>query len=182
MAHRIVIVFLAALLASTAYAQNIHVAARAGNIAEAEAVLKLIPTDINSTAAQYRVTPLHVAAKAGKAEMVSFLLSRGANIEAKDQYNMTPIFAAASNGHANVITILIKAGANPNAVADEKYRPIHLAIANGGANKEAAVRALVEGGANPNAVDSTGITPLATELKFWGKTPVADYLVSKGAK
>ena len=44
---------------------------------------------------QHNITPLHVAAKWGKANMVSLLLDKGANLEAKTRDGLTPLHCAA---------------------------------------------------------------------------------------
>ena len=47
--------------------------------------------------------------------MAEFLLSKGANIEAKDKNESTPLHTAAFNGKKEVAELFIKAGANINA-------------------------------------------------------------------
>lgn len=66
----------------------LHMAARRGNVAVAEALLDC-GADREARDKQGE-TPLHRAVKCGKAEMVAFLLSRGANIYAKGKKGLTP--------------------------------------------------------------------------------------------
>ena len=44
---------------------------------------------------QHNITPLHVAAKWGKSNMVGLLLDKGANLEAKTRDGLTPLHCAA---------------------------------------------------------------------------------------
>ncbi|WP_353279072.1 ankyrin repeat domain-containing protein [Wolbachia endosymbiont (group B) of Longitarsus flavicornis] len=53
-------------------------------------------------------TPLHWASKGGRLDVVEYLVSLGANIDAKDWYSKTPIDIARDNGHNNVINYLEK--------------------------------------------------------------------------
>lgn len=54
-------------------------------------------------------TALHIAASKGNKELVSLLLSRGAQVNATTTANQTPILMAACNGHTQVVQELIKA-------------------------------------------------------------------------
>ena len=47
---------------------------------------------------QHNITPLHVAAKWGKVNMVSLLLDKGAALEAKTRDGLTPLHCAARSG------------------------------------------------------------------------------------
>ena len=44
---------------------------------------------------QHNITPLHVAAKWGKGNMVGLLLDKGANLESKTRDGLTPLHCAA---------------------------------------------------------------------------------------
>lgn len=57
---------------------------------------------------QHNITPLHVACKWGKMAMVSLLLDKGANIEAKTRDGLTPLHCAARSGHDQVVDLLIE--------------------------------------------------------------------------
>ena len=44
---------------------------------------------------QHNITPLHVATKWGKGNMVGLLLAKGANLESKTRDGLTPLHCAA---------------------------------------------------------------------------------------
>jgi ankyrin repeat protein len=60
---------------------------------------------------QHNITPLHVAAKWGKTNMVSLLLEKGANIESKTRDGLTPLHCAARSGHEQVVDMMLERGA-----------------------------------------------------------------------
>lgn len=62
---------------------------------------------MEETAGENKQTPLHVASYEGKFEMVYFLLSHGANVEAKDGQGWTPLHCAAANFHLKICTLLL---------------------------------------------------------------------------
>lgn len=62
-------------------------------------------------AAKHNISPLHVAAKWGKTNMVALLLEKGANIESKTRDGLTPLHCAARSGHEQVVDMLLERGA-----------------------------------------------------------------------
>ena len=52
-----------------------------------------------------------MAAKWGKANMVSVLLDKNANLESKTRDGLTPLHCAARSGHENVVDLLLERGA-----------------------------------------------------------------------
>lgn len=60
---------------------------------------------------QHNITPLHVAAKWGKSNMVALLLEKGGNIESKTRDGLTPLHCAARSGHEQVVDMLLERGA-----------------------------------------------------------------------
>jgi ankyrin repeat protein len=67
-------------------------------------------SNVNSTTKEL-LTPMHFAAMMGQAEMVDFLLSKGANINAQDVDGATPLHLAISNSHLAVVKLLVQSGA-----------------------------------------------------------------------
>lgn len=60
---------------------------------------------------QHNISPLHVAAKWGKSNLVALLLERGAHIEAKTRDGLTPLHCAARSGHEQVVDMMLERGA-----------------------------------------------------------------------
>lgn len=56
---------------------------------------------------QHNITPLHVASKWGKLQMVEFLIDKGACIDSKTRDGLTPLHCAARSGHDQVVDILV---------------------------------------------------------------------------
>ncbi len=108
---------------------TIQEAAQAGDIASVSAFLKAgVPID--STEDYSGSTALHEAALYGQTEMVRFLLSKGANPQAKeisrfDTTGKTPLFSAAMHAHPEVVQILIDHGADARAKTSEDRTPLH---------------------------------------------------------
>lgn len=71
----------------------------------------LTPEDVNRTLPGGR-TPLNVAADYGHTELVEFLITQGANVNAQDKHGMTPLLSATYEGHAPCVKILLEQGAD----------------------------------------------------------------------
>ena len=71
---------------------------------------------------QHNITPLHVAAKWGKITLVTMLIEKGANIEAKTRDGLTPLHCAARSGHDAVVDLLLERGAPISAKSKVSLR------------------------------------------------------------
>ena len=76
-------------------------------------------------------TPLHYACSNDHFEIVEYLLSIGANIEAKDKMGKTPLHYACEEGHLHIIEYLISMGANIEAKDNYGNSIIHIASEHG---------------------------------------------------
>merc|ERR1711862_531885 len=56
-------------------------------------------------------SPLHLAADYGQLEVLEYLASQGADINAKDKHGISVILAAIWEGHANCVKFLLDKGA-----------------------------------------------------------------------
>lgn len=66
----------------------------------------------------YEASPLHMACRYGRSDLVQLLLSRGANvdIEVKGKNSGTPLQRAANMGNLSILRLLLEAGADINRV------------------------------------------------------------------
>ena len=103
-------------------AQELYTAAAAGNIPQAEALLKSHPDILNATIGNaYGSTPLHFATHNGRTEMVRMLLAAGANVNAVNRYGTLPLHDAAGPGHLEIVALLLE---NDSAVNVQDGRGI----------------------------------------------------------
>jgi ankyrin repeat protein len=56
-------------------------------------------------------TPLHSAAEEGHKDLVELLITKGANVNAKDEDGVTPLQYAKIEGHTGIVELLRKHGA-----------------------------------------------------------------------
>lgn len=63
-------------------------------------------------------TPLHMAARAGHAPMVAYLLDAGADIDHRSDKGLTPLYQAVTGGHPDTVRVLLERGADPEASVD----------------------------------------------------------------
>ena len=126
--------------------------------------------DIGSTA-------LHIAANAGRKDIVDFLIDKGAKVDAKDNIELTPLYYAAMHNYRDVVDLLIENDADINAKSDGNYTLLYYAIWE---NKKEPVELLIEKGAKVNIKASDGYSPLVYAIWMDNKELV-EALVNKGA-
>ena len=99
--------------------------------------------------------PLHIAVLTGRLELVSDLLTRGANVHAKTrQAGCTPLFLACHAAPVAMIPYLVEAhGADVNTRDGQGQSALHQAC---GHDRYWLMEYLMDKGANPNATDHKG--------------------------
>ena len=100
---------------------------------------------------------MHLAAVAGRADVVQALADAGANVNTADHDGDTPLHIAAMSSNMDVLGMLLSANANVNLANSRGSTPMHFAAAAGHAD---VVQTLAHAGANVNAADQDGNTPL----------------------
>ncbi|KAJ6783059.1 hypothetical protein PWT90_05384 [Aphanocladium album] len=108
--------------------------------------------DIHATSRHEERTALHWAAVGGCAKIISFLIQKGSNVNAREWSERTPLHFAAQEGHAAAIRILVENGAYIDAQDEDGCTPLHLMMMNGKPAPDSwcmpALRAMLE--ASPN--------------------------------
>lgn len=102
-------------------------------------------------------TPLHVAAKKGRRDLVEALRTEGANLEALDKQGRTPLHSAVMNGHLDVCICLVAKLASINAPDADQMTPLHWAAKQ---HHLRIVDFLLAKGADRKIFDSNGYLPL----------------------
>lgn len=69
-------------------------------------------------------SPLHVACREGRADLVALLLDRGGEIEARDSSGATPLFFAVMGGNLATIRLLLDRGAKLKAKLPDSAGPM----------------------------------------------------------
>ncbi|XDZ66705.1 ankyrin repeat domain-containing protein [Alphaproteobacteria bacterium LSUCC0684] len=107
---------------------------------------------------EYDWTPLHLAARWGKPEVIEVLVNAGASLEAITEFNgQTPLHSAVGSGKVENIEALILAGANIESRCIKGGTPLHWAAQFGSVR---IVQKLIDEGAMLEARDRNGYTPL----------------------
>ena len=147
-----------------------------------DTVCKLIETgaDVN-VPGEWRVTALHCAVQTGNAQIVSYLLKKGADPSAVDSHCDTPLSQSVSAKHnrdyREIVELLVRRGADVNHRNIEGSSAIHIYA---GAGRLDIVRFLVANGAEINSTTLAGGTPLM-DAAFFGSLPMAEFLLANGA-
>jgi len=129
-------------------------AVMSGNLEVAEMLLAKCPDRLAAVNRQRDdgTTPVNLAAGAGQAGAVQWLIERGADVNLIQTNGNAPLKRASQNGYTECCVLCLRAGAHPNHVNKQGETALHYAAKN---NHFDCVKALVEGGcdwtvANPD--------------------------------
>ena len=112
--------------------------------------------DLNARGFFDDVTPLHLASRDGRVEVVRVLLEHSADVNVRDISKWTPLRHALDEGHVKVARVLIRNGADLGAQGVDDWMPLHWASRHG---QVELVQVLLEHGAIMDAKDLYGWIP-----------------------
>jgi ankyrin repeat protein len=125
-------------------------------------------------------TALHIAAAAYQRGIAEELVSKGADVRARNRRGAEPLHYAADgipgsdawdpDAQYAVVEFLIGAGADPNALDKSGVAPLHRAVRT---RCTAAVRALLANGADEMKRNKNGSTPLHLAVQNTGRSSAA---------
>ena len=134
----------------------LHEAVLKGNVTIIAALLAVKAVNVDAKC-KHGMTPLLLAARAGKAEIVKLLCDRGADLEAKDPRQMTALMWAAASGHTSVVETLVEQKADAHARDKPGFTALHFAAERGHAD---VVRVLADNGADVDTRSDDQLTAL----------------------
>jgi ankyrin repeat protein len=168
------------------------------DLAKAKAIIEADPKAVNARDNK-AASPLHLAAELCNQQMVELLLSKGADVNARDDDGETPLFRPIIGGPMistlsgpfsgtlsapkqintplQVVILLLSKGADADAEANDGETPLQWAAGRGDTE---IVELLLKKGAKPNHFDKYGRTPLHNAA-FSDNAAVTTLLLKNGA-
>jgi len=151
-------------------------AAESGDVAEIEDILSRNPKAVNLKTTNGNFTPLMFAKY--HPDLVEFLISKGADVDAKDGSGMTALMMAIPFQNNNIISLLILHSSDVNTKDLTGMTPLIRAAIAG--NKD-TIEKLISKGADIKAKDEHGKSSLQYALEG-DRTDIVDLLREHGAK
>lgn len=174
-----------------------------------EMIQKLVTKDNVQTRDSFGNTPLHIAVQRGASvEQVKYLLSCGADVNARNRNGDTPLFIAIQKNDKSAGEILLSYQADVFSTNTDNYSPLRMALTAGGEIQDwvlsseiikatdgigntplhyaaewkldSAIASLLEKGASVNVQNANGETPLFNAVKADSPSSVA-ILMKNGA-
>lgn len=102
-------------------------AAKEGDVALARQCIEVMKIPLN-TISIFMKTPLHLSIKYGKSQMIRYLLSVGADIDASEDDDIAALHIASQKGDAKIIELLLSYGANTTIKNKLERLPIFYAM------------------------------------------------------
>jgi 26S proteasome non-ATPase regulatory subunit 10 len=158
-------------------AGEIHKAAKDGDFETVKKLLEKDPKLLNS-GNRLEQTPLLMASFSGHANIVLYLIEKGAKINQPDSFGATPLHMAVLGGQPEIVELLISKGADVNIKSRNGKIPLQMAF-----EKDAPdiVEIFIKQGMPINSnINQYGRT-LLHEAAIMGKLKIADFLIAKGA-
>lgn len=104
-------------------------------------------------------TPLIYAIKSQNAELVSYLIKKGADVQKFAEHEF-PLYAAAAFDNLDIVKMLVLNGVDVNTRTRAGWSPLHSACYSGDACNKSVIKFLLNKGADLNAENNSGETPL----------------------
>jgi 26S proteasome non-ATPase regulatory subunit 10 len=158
-------------------AAEIHKAAKDGDFETVKKLLEKDPKLLN-TGNRLQQTPLLMASFGGHANIVLFLIEKGAKINQPDSFGATPLHMAVLGGQTEIVELLVSKGADVNIKSRNGKIPLQMAF-----EKDAPdiVEVFIKQGLAINSnINQYGRT-LLHEAAIMGKINIAGFLIDKGA-
>jgi ankyrin repeat protein len=155
----------------------LYYAAKFGFRDLAEHLIAKHPEHVNAQGGN-DVTPMHVAARSGHADILSILHEHGADLEGRGIIGQSPLHRASMNEKLEAGKYLLDRGADINARRDDGSTPLYQAAYFG---KVEFTRMLLEHGARVDAQTDSGETPLHGAVKDKSSVQAARLLLEHGA-
>ena len=124
------ILFLLVSVDASLFADEIHEAAKAGDLEVLKTLLEKNPALINGLDGD-RNTPLFYAIEAGKLEVAAYLIHSGADVNAVNYNKESPLHIAARMGNDKAVKLLLENEADPNIREQRDRTPLFLAASMG---------------------------------------------------
>lgn len=102
-------------------------------------------------------TPLMIAGRSGRSDLVAALIDAGADVNAANNNGGTPLMFSAIAGDPATVSLLLEHGARVQAVGNMGWTALMVAAVKGHPH---VIHMLLEGGADPNHPDVYGWTAL----------------------
>ena len=162
---------------STAEADEIHTAAKAGDLTKIKELIENHPQLIDSRDENGRA-PLYWACREGHEDAAVYLINKGAEVNIKDNNSVVPLHYAAIQGLKNVTRLLIDKSADINVQSGSGYTPLHYAAQY---SQPEIAKLLVENSADVHLRNRYGRTPLIHAAREGGNAEIAELLIRHGA-
>ena len=136
--------------------------------------------DVNAVYGEIGSTTLHSAVWLRSAEIVKFLVSKGANVHTKNAFGVTPLHNAVEIGSIDIVKFLVSQGADVNTTGLNDWTPLHLALRH---DLNEIAEFLVFNGADVNARThgNTLLHNAVQNARQSGSVNIVKFLVSNGA-
>ncbi|KAI6170524.1 Suppressor of tumorigenicity 14 protein-like protein [Aphelenchoides bicaudatus] len=139
----------------------LHIASQFGKYEVVKVLIKKNPKLVNITDKDHQ-TPLHIAALSGHCDIISLLLSNGADVNVLGKYSLSALHLASVNGHIECVKILLNKKADINHQDTKGNTPLHIASLK---DHYDIVKLLVGRGATTIIKNNDGKTALDLAIK-----------------
>ncbi|KAL8624025.1 hypothetical protein ACOMHN_041615 [Nucella lapillus] len=165
--------------------ENVHQAIASGNCTPYDIELLFVSSDTSrgnlvNEVCHNGLTPLCLACKLNRADLVPLLLQRGARTDVPSIYlKRFPLHYASnhSDGNMDMVNMLLAFGAQPNVQDEDGNTPLHLSCTE---SNVPVVRALLEAGSDVELTDLDDETPLVRAC-FAKSVELVDLLLKAGS-